>query len=70
MGGRGEGEGRRRRRRREKGDRITYGKRLERSTEGQRIHQKYLEVVDGKLEVATIKSQMSGKQEVARTQQG
>jgi hypothetical protein len=55
---------------RENGGRIRYKKRWERSTEGQNIEQKYVAVEDGKLGVATRKSQMPGKQEVPRTQLG
>jgi hypothetical protein len=63
MGGREEMEG--------KGvGRIRYGKRHERSTEGQEIEQKYLAVCGGELGTATTKYQMPRKQEVSRTQRG
>ena len=69
MGDRGkEGPGREREGGVKKGGRIRYGKRQERSTEGQEIEQKYVAVGDGELGVATRKSQTPGKQEVNRTQ--
>jgi hypothetical protein len=49
--------------------RIRYGKRQERSTEGQETEWKYVAVGDGELRVATRKSQMPWKQEIPRTQQ-
>ena len=55
---------------RENGGRIRYKKRWERSTEGQNIEQKYVAVEDGKLGVATKKSQMPETQEVSWTKPG
>ena len=60
LGEREEGEGR--------GNRC--GRRVGRSTEGNDIEQKYAAVGDWELGIATRKSQMSGKQEVPRTQWG
>jgi hypothetical protein len=41
-----------------------------RCTEGQEIEQRCVALGDGKLEVATRKSQMPGKQEALRPQRG
>jgi hypothetical protein len=41
-----------------------------RSTKGQEIEQRYVRVEDGELGVVTKKSQMLGKKEDPRTQQG
>ena len=58
MGGRGER------------NRIRYRKRWRRCTEGQEIEQRYIAMRDGKLGVATRKSQMPGKQEPSSTPMG
>jgi hypothetical protein len=50
--------------------RIRCGRRWEWYTEGQEIEQRYVAMGDGELGVATRKSQMIGKQEAPRTQQG
>jgi hypothetical protein len=66
--GRGrEGPGRERGGGGNKGGKIRFGKRQERSTEGQEIEQRCVAVGDGELGVATIKSQ---KRDITRTQQG
>jgi hypothetical protein len=52
------------------GDIIRCGRKLGRSTEGQEFEQRCVAVGDGELGVATRKTQMPGKQEVPRTQQG
>ena len=59
MGGKEEGEGKRR-------ERIRYGRRWSRCTEGQEIEQRCVAMGDGALGVATRKSQMPGKQEPPR----
>jgi hypothetical protein len=70
-GGRGrEAPGRKRGQGVGKRARIGYGRRQGRSTEGQEIELMFVAVRDGELGVATRKSQMSGEQEVSRTQWG
>jgi hypothetical protein len=63
LGGREEGEG-------EKRERIRFGRRWRRCTEGQEIEQKCVAMGDGELGVATRKSQMPGMQEPLRIPQG
>jgi hypothetical protein len=63
MGGREEEEGK-------KKGRIRYGRRWRRCTEGQEIEQRCVAMRDRELEVVPRKSQMPGKQESPRTQQG
>ena len=47
--------------------RIRYGTGCRRCTEGQEIEQRCIAMRAGELGVATMKSQMSGKQEPSRT---
>jgi len=63
LGGRKKGEG-------ERGNRNRYERRLGSYTEGQKFQQRCVAVGDGELAVANSKSQMPGKQEAPRTQQG
>ena len=51
-----------------KGDRIRYGRRLERYTVGQESEHRCVAMGNGELDVATSKSQMAGKQETSITQ--
>jgi hypothetical protein len=62
LGGREKGEGKKRR--------IRFERRWRRCTEGQEIELGYVAMGDGKLGVATRKSQMPGKQEPPRTPWG
>jgi hypothetical protein len=54
---------------RKKRGKIRYERRWRRCTEGQEIEQRCIAMGDGKLGVATSKSQMPGKSQAPRTQQ-